>query len=414
MATEATAQSTENTSDSTSSNTGQWAPLLWVALLAYFVLMSYGLARSTIDALLQEDHGREAMIYGYAAVAICVTGVVYIYAKATRRSAIGNIVAWSAGISALLLALLLTLRLLHVPYASYGLYVWKDIYGVILVELIWTLANSAFKQSTANWAYGFFCVAGTLGDMSGSFLGQHYVHVVGSAQLLWFVLPILVIVMPIGIASARSCGWPSPPKRSGMKGVLSVVRSSRSIQLLLVLVAVIQITTTLIDYSYRTMYYDAYRLVDDRSAAFHRVDLLISTVSISLQFVSGVFTAFLGLRILVMALPIVVGAVALHYAVSPAVFSVALLKIVNKGLDYSLFRTSKEMLYRPLSYAEKTQGKAVVDIFGYRVAKGGASLLLVALSGATALVAFASLAGIGLWIVLAIALVAHLPKTKAT
>ena len=31
----------------------------------------------------------------------------------------------------------------------------------------------------------------------------------------------------------------------------------------------------------------------------------------------------------------------------------------------------------PLSYAEKTQGKAIVDILTYRVAKGGASLLLM-------------------------------------
>ncbi|MBL4634760.1 MAG: hypothetical protein JKY56_12880, partial [Kofleriaceae bacterium] len=245
----------------------QWAPLLWVAVLAYFVLMSYGLARSTIDSLLLEDHGKEAMKYAYATVAVSVTGVVFIYAKAARRKALGQIMAWSAAISALSLSLLLALRLLQVPYTSYALYVWKDVYVVILIELIWTLANSAFKQSTATWAYGFFCVAGTLGDMSGSFLGQQFVHDVGSAQLLWFVLPVLLILIPVGLKAAHSCGWPSPKEKSGMRGVLSVIRSSRSIQLLLALVTVIQITTTLIDYSYRATSLDAYPFVDDGTAA---------------------------------------------------------------------------------------------------------------------------------------------------
>ena len=81
--------------------------------------------------------------------------------------------------------------------------------------------------------------------------------------------------------------------------------------------------------------------------------------------------------------------------------------MVNKGLDYSLFRTSKELLYRPMSYQEKTQGKAAVDVFGYRVAKGGASGLLVALSGLVALVAVATAIGIGLWLVLALILAAR-------
>jgi ATP:ADP antiporter, AAA family len=52
---------------------------------------------------------------------------------------------------------------------------------------------------------------------------------------------------------------------------------------------------------------------------------------------------------------------------------------VSKGVDYSLFKASKEMLYIPLSADERTRGKAIVDIVGYRVAKGAVSLVLLAL-----------------------------------
>ncbi|MEL6548515.1 MAG: Npt1/Npt2 family nucleotide transporter, partial [Myxococcota bacterium] len=52
-------------------------------------------------------------------------------------------------------------------------------------------------------------------------------------------------------------------------------------------------------------------------------------------------------------------------------------KVASKGLDYSLFRIAKEMLYIPLSYDDKSRGKPVIDILGYRAAKGAISLLLI-------------------------------------
>lgn len=392
---------------------GQWAPLLWVAASAFAILLSYGLARSTIDSLLLDDYGSEALKYAYGAVAVAVTIVVAIYARAAARRPIGTVMSTSALCSAAFLCVLLAARILELPGAAYGLYVWKDVYVVVLVELVWTLANSAFKQSTAAWAYGFFCVAGTLGDMSGAFLAQEFAHSVGTAELLWLAVPALVSVAVVGRIAARACGWPAPQGRTGLGGVVRVVRSSRSIQLLLALVAIIQVATTLIDYSYRATALEVYPLLDDRTEVFGQVDMMISAASMLLQFLSGAFVALLGIRMLVVVLPLVVGCAALYYAVHPTFLSVAILKVMNKSLDYSLFRTSKELLYRPLSYQEKTQGKAAVDVFGYRVAKGGTTGLLLALSGSIALVAVATAMGIALWLVLALLLVARFHRFQS-
>jgi len=53
--------------------------------------------------------------------------------------------------------------------------------------------------------------------------------------------------------------------------------------------------------------------------------------------------------------------------------------VASKAFDYSLFRAAKEILYIPLSHAEKTQGKAFVDMMSYRMAKGATSLMLLGL-----------------------------------
>ena len=341
----------------------QWRPLLWVAALAFVVLFSYGLSRSAIDALLQADNGKDATKYAYALVALGVTIVVPLYSRAAGKFALGNVMAISALATAAILAALLIARGFRVPYATYVLYIWKDVYVVVLVELIWTLANAAFKSNTARWAYGFFCVAGTSGDMSGSLLSGKLAHSVGSAELLWLVVPTMAAVAIVGLKAAKACGWPHPSGKSAVHGLIGVVRNSRSIQLLLALVAVIQIVTTLIDFTYLTTTYEA---------------------------------------------------AALYASVHPTFAGLAVLKIVNKSLDYSLFRTSKELLYRPLSYAEQTQGKAAVDIFGYRAAKGGASGLLVGLSGFAALITIATAIGIGLWLVLAAFLALRFTPEEST
>ena len=65
-------------------------------------------------------------------------------------------------------------------------------------------------------------------------------------------------------------------------------------------------------------------------------------------------------------------------------------KVASKSLDYSIFRAAKELLYLPLSQAEKTQGKALIDMLTYRVAKGGASVLLLILKKAGAALFVAS------------------------
>ncbi len=384
--------------------------LLWVAALAFLVLFSYGLSRSAIDSLLLDRHGKEAMKYAYGLVALGVTIVVPLYSRAAARVPIGTLMGLCAFATAIGLILIALARLAQVPYATYALYIWKDVYVVVLVELIWTLANSAFQNNTAKWAYGFFCVAGTFGDMSGSFLSGRLAHSIGSEQLLWLVVPTMALIAWVGHAAAKACGWPQPSGKSAMHGVFDVVKNSRPIQLLLALVATIQVATTLIDYQYRAIALHAYPLLDDRTEAFTQVDMAISSGSLVLQLLSGAIVTILGIRLLIIVLPILVGAAALYASIHPGFFGIAVLKVVNKSLDYSLFRTSKELLYRPMSYAERTQGKAAVDVFGYRVAKGGASGLLVALSGAIALVSVATAAGIGLWLLLALLLAVRMDK----
>jgi AAA family ATP:ADP antiporter len=110
----------------------------------------------------------------------------------------------------------------------------------------------------------------------------------------------------------------------------------------------------------------------------------INIVALVLQLGCGLILRYVGVPITLLALPVILGATVLVGMVSPRFLTTAIAKVVSKAFDYSLFRAAKEILYIPLTTDEKTRGKAVVDIFGYRVAKAGASLLILVVLGAGA------------------------------
>jgi AAA family ATP:ADP antiporter len=82
--------------------------------------------------------------------------------------------------------------------------------------------------------------------------------------------------------------------------------------------------------------------------------------------------------------------------------------MVFKGLDYSVFRAAKEILYIPLSFDARYRAKEVIDVFGYRFSKGGSALLVVlgqkagvVLESGYAVIALAAAAA---WLLLAVPL----------
>jgi ATP/ADP translocase len=104
--------------------------------------------------------------------------------------------------------------------------------------------------------------------------------------------------------------------------------------------------------------------------------------------------------LVLLAIPALLGAAVAGYALIPRYAAIAVAKVASKAFDYSLFRAAKEILYIPLGHAERTQGKAFVDMMSYRMAKGATSLMLLGLVALKRpeLTLWLTLACIGLWL----------------
>jgi AAA family ATP:ADP antiporter len=361
---------------------GELARVGGVSALAFVILASYAVARPATESLFLEAHGSARLPWAWLAVATAASVTALVYRRACARLALPRLLSWALLASGAVLVALLALRRVWTPGATFLLYCWKDVYIVVLIEILWSIANAVFRLATARWAYGLFCVAGSLGGIAANLSVGHLSRAVGTASALWAALPILAAAGGLGawLAPVWGLSTPAPAPASASGRGTAVVRRSRTLLLLLGLIAVVQVVVTLVDYQFNATMEAALRDVDARTAAIGRVYATIDAGSMVLQLATGPILRALGLRATLLAIPVLLGAAVSAFALSPRTLTISIAKVGSKVFDYSLFRAAKEILYLPLSYAEKTEGKAVVDILTYRISKAGASLVLLALA----------------------------------
>jgi len=355
--------------------TAQTTALL--CLQAFLIVGSYGISRSGTESLFLGVLGNEMLPTVWIAVAIAALLVVAVYNHYAARRPLANVFSNAITLCALVLITLLLL-LEFAPRGSaletasaFILYVWKDLYIIILIEAFWSYANLIYGLSSARKTYGLFCAMGSIGGIFFNLSVGVFASNIGTLHTLWLTIPLLVGTWAI----TRNMGRRHPvgPKDAATNNIdvqagLQTLKKSRYLVWLLFLIVAIQITITLVDYQYNVFLEETYPDQDERTGINGRIYALIDGSAMILQFGAVFVLKYLGLSRVLVLIPALVGAAISALFIAPRFFLAALTKIVAKSLDYSLFRAAKEMLYLPLSYSEKTQGKALIDMLTYRVA----------------------------------------------
>lgn len=356
---------------------------LAVLIAAAVVLMStYGFARPAAEALFIGDYGASALPWAWLGVAAAAIAVTALYNRLAAALSLARL--WPRAILASLVVgvALLAAELAGIEHASFALYIWKDVYIVVLVELFWSVANVTFPIHQARWAYGLFLAAGSLGSLVAELAVGPLAAAAGTERSMLAVVPLLLISaalapwLPAAVTAAPERAAPPPLAAALIRGVRILLRS-RYLTLLVGLIVVVQIAITLVDYQYNVAL-EAYSASDEvRTAVAGQIYAATNAAALILQLLAGPLLKIAGVPLILVMIPALLFGGVLWAAASPRLVAVAAIKIASKAFDYSLGRASKEILYIPLSYAEKTEGKTLVDLLTYRVAKGLASAMLL-------------------------------------
>lgn len=357
-----------------------WSMAVTMGFAASFLFGGYEFTRSTANTLFNTTYGPENLPVVMILMPVGLVIMLYGYGRLLSRFGPRRALWMTSVISSLgILACFGAFKAGWKP-ATGILYILRDVYVVLLCEQYWSFMDSILGTEIAKRYNGLYCGLGSVGSVFGAYGVSRLSQPMGtSAMLLIGALAILPAALLADIAYRRG-GEPLPrPEevRSHDHLGVSLFRVEPRLIFLLLLIITTQIVSTSLDLSFQTMLQKEFPMADAQNAFSGRYFAMINLAAALGQFLlSPLLLRFLPLWVLHLGIPIIHLGACGFLVFSPSLASAGLAFLLFKSIDYSIFRTAKEILYIPLSFDIRFRAKEIIDVFGYRFGKAGTSLFI--------------------------------------
>jgi ATP/ADP translocase len=384
----------------------------------FLLLITLYLLKPVRDSLFLSSRGPAELPFVFVVTTIAVIPVAFLHTRAGKTLHVGRLID---GVSLLLVAGLVGLRwLLGVggAWVTYVLYAWVSIYGLLVTSQFWLLANAIFSASQAKRVFAALSVGAILGAIVGGEITGVLVDQldVRSPNLLWLTAAVLLASIGLvryirhrhrrrggtlesraapaaeddkdatdpagGPARGDATGAAAGAEESGegtVAGAIDIIRGSRHIQLIVGLIGLTVITTTVIDYQFKTVAAQAFATEQGLTTFMGRFYGRVSIVALLLQFVVAprlMRVVGIGGALAVLPATLAMGAAAMIAV--PGLVAGVLLRGSDQSLKHSIDKTGRELLFVPVSLEKKKRVKVFIDVFVDQGAQGlGGALLMV-------------------------------------
>lgn len=362
---------------------------LCMAVAAFFLLAGYEFFRSAASSLFLADYGKDAIPVATLYMPLAVVAFLYVYGLMLGRWGAKWTLAGTTLGSGVLIALGFLLHKSGVRFASAVLYVLREAYVVLIIEQYWSYINSKVSSDVARRLNGPVCGISSLGAIAGGLVTARIVGQVGTVNMLGFAALACVPAAFFSLVAFRVGGEPrgqaAHARPVGHKGKanwmdvvgLSLLRKEPVLAWIMAIVLTTQVVAAMTDFAFHGALNDAIPSTDERTAYLGGFFAKLNIFALALQFiVAPVLLSWFRYEWINIAIPAVQLGTCAWAVMEPSLASTGLAFMTFKMLDYSLFRAAKEILYIPLSFDARYRSKELIDVFGYRFGKGGASLAI--------------------------------------
>ncbi|MGC4115317.1 MAG: Npt1/Npt2 family nucleotide transporter [Myxococcales bacterium] len=347
------------------------------------VVGAFIVGRSVRDALFLAHGTKDQLPWMYVASACAVAVVGLFYTRLADRIRRDHLAALVALASA---ALLLVVRLMtswdlgnHVFSA---LYVLVEVYGGLTIIQFWTLANDLFNSRDAKRLFGSIGAGGTLANIVlGAAVGV-LAKRVGAENLIFLCMALLfgvaVVALRLGKRMPlRAAAITRPAARSAKPSPVRAL-SSMHLKLIAGLSALTFLSTTLIDFQFKTIAAASYPK-DALAAFFGNFYAVTGGLALLMQFfgtsrVLGRFGVIAALAIL----PFFLGFGSVGMLLWPVLATATFTKGSEFVFRYTINDATTQLLYLPVAAAARAGAKGFIDGVIKPAAIAGSGLMLLA------------------------------------
>lgn len=354
----------------------------------FLIILAYYQVKPASRSLFLEQAHAVDLPYLWAGSAAVLLALMPLYQRMVRRYSRLNIVIGTCAVTVVLLILFRVLMLWPGLATSVGFFILVDIFSVVLVEQLWSLTNSVCDSAESRRCYGVVASGGLLGGLAGGILAAWLLGAtpLASEDLLLVAAGIIVVMAGLTLTFAGRGLYRESTRRVRLASTVAVaeglrtLRHNRYLALVAVMLLLSQMAEPIVEYQFMYMVEQAYAGTDERTAYLSHFLSLLSGVALLINlFVTPLVHRKLGAIAGLLMQPFLLGLSALGFTFQYWLGMAAGMKIADRGLSYSINRTSRELLYVPVDPVTIYRVKAWIDMVGYRVFKiaGIAAILLL-------------------------------------
>jgi len=355
--------------------------VLLSGLSAMFFFCGYEFVRSPVESIFLSYWDATAKPYAVAFVPLMMAAIIFGYGIMLSKLGAKKSMLASMVLSAAVLLLSWLFLDKAGKWLVFLVLIFKESYVVIISEQYWSFINSTLKDSESRIFNGPVAGLAAVGPLLGGFIIARYASSIGTDYFLLFAALSIIPAFILAKMAYERGGEPKPSEeeKGGKKGHLhlSVIWEHKTVLFIALIIFSTQVVATLLDFRWSQLVQGAISSKDARTAYFGLFWMKVNLFSAVMQFlITPILLHHISRRIILMVIPAVhlTACMVLVFVPSLAVASFAF--FMFKGLDYSLFRATKETLYIPLPYDVRYRAKQVADAFMYRFAKGSTATAL--------------------------------------
>src|SRR5688572_4144204 len=268
-------------------------------------------------------------------------------------------------------------------WVSVAFYIWGALLGILLISQFWTLANGIYDPRQAKRMFGFVGGGVMLGGMTGSGLTALIVETVGTnALLLWstgaLILCMTIVSMVLGREQGAMAAARGGDEERGvtMKRALELLRGSRQIQLIALIISFGSFGAALLDQQVN-MAAEVFKgagQADSIGAFLAQIRFYTSAAAFVIQvWITPRIHRYLGIGFALLMLPTNLSITAGIILLNNALWAPALARVTDQSFRYTVDKTTREVLFLPLPSQLRQEVKPFVDVTVDRMAKAARS-----------------------------------------
>ncbi|MGF1670811.1 MAG: Npt1/Npt2 family nucleotide transporter [Balneolaceae bacterium] len=367
---------------------GEWYVTIAMFFINFFLMVVLYFLKPARDSLFLVELGAAQLPLVFILVAVISIPVTQIVSKLVQSYNNFRVFLWTNFIVILNLLIIRGLFWIDQDWVYTLFYIWVSVYSILIISQYWVFANELYNTSQSKRLFSLLNLGAILGAIAGSQFSSVVVKVfdLPTENLLYLSIGVIFIVMAMiyslkgrsKFESEDDHGFENPG--AGTRQVFKGIIRSRYQFLVAAIIGVAMLISTLVDYQLKAVAADTFPDKTDLTAFMGTFYAGLSLASLFIQILfSGRILRRMGVGGGLLTRPVGLFIASVLMMFEPVLAVAVFLGGFDGATQYSIDKTSREILFLPFSQRMKERIKFFMDVFVDRFFRGIAGFILLGL-----------------------------------